>query len=54
MEEILKLLTDILNKDLIRIVVSGPREKEGILKVKVRPIEKKDALLFQLEVFTKT
>lgn len=54
MEEILKLLTDILNKDLIRIVVSGPREKEGILKVKVRPIEKKDALLFQLEAFTKT
>ena len=54
MEEILKLLTDILNKDLIRIVVSGPREKEGILKVKVRPIEKKDALLFQLEAFAKT
>lgn len=40
MEEILKLLTEILNFDFIRAVISNPRDKTGILKVKVRPLEK--------------
>lgn len=54
MEEISKMLTEILNGDFIRAVISSPRKKEGILKVKVRPVEKKGRLLFQLESFTKT
>lgn len=54
MEEISKMLTEILNGDFIRAVISSPRKKEGILKVKVRPVEKKGKLLFQLESFTKT
>ena len=54
MEEISILLTDILNKGLIRVVMSGPKNKEGILKVKVRPVEKRGTLFFQLESFTKT
>lgn len=54
MEEISKMLTEILNGDFIRAVISSPRKKEGILKVKVRPVEKKGKLIFQLESFTKT
>ena len=54
MEEISKLLTDILGSGLIRIVISGPKKKEGILKIKVRPVEKRGELLFQIESFTKT
>lgn len=54
METIKKLLSDILNIEFVQAVLSNPRKKEGILKVKVRPIEKKGNLLFQLESFTKT
>lgn len=46
MEEISKMLTEILNGDFIRAVISFPRKKEGILKVKVRPVEKKGKLFF--------
>lgn len=53
METIKKLLSDILNIEFVQAVLSNPRKKEGILKVKVRPIEKK-AIYFQLESFTKT
>ena len=52
MEEIKKLLDRVLNIDFIRAVISNPREKEGIIKVKVRPLEKKGNLLFQFEAFT--
>ena len=41
METIKKLLSDILNIEFVQAVLSNPRKKEGILKVKVRPIEKK-------------
>lgn len=54
MKEISSLLNDILNKDFIRAVISAPRKREGIIKVKVRPVEKKGELLFQFESFTKT
>lgn len=52
MEEIRQLLQSVLNIDFIRAVISNPREKEGIIKVKVRPLEKKGELLFQFESFT--
>lgn len=37
MEEISKLLTDILDSGLIRIVISGPKKKRGYLKDKGTP-----------------
>ena len=52
MEEIRQLLQAVLNIDFIRAVISNPREKEGIIKVKVRPLEKKGELLFQFGSFT--
>ena len=54
MDEILRLLTEILNIDFIRGIISNPRDKTGIIKIKVRPLEKKGKLLFQIESFTKT
>ena len=52
MNEILTLLDNILNREFIRAVISGPREKDGVIKVKVRPVEVRGKLLFQLESFT--
>lgn len=54
MEEISRLLTEILNIDFIRAVISNPRDKTGIIKIKARPLEKKGEMFFQLESFTRT
>ena len=54
MDEILRLLPEILNIDFIRGTISNPRGREGIIKIRVRPLEKKGELYFQLESFTKT
>ena len=54
MEELITVLESILNIDFIRGTISGPRNKDGIIKVKVRPLEKKGELYFQLEAFTAT
>ena len=54
MDEILRLLPEILNIDFIRGIISNPRDKTGIIKINVRPLEKKGELFFQLESFTKT
>ncbi len=54
METIKELLNSILNIEFIQAIISNPREKDGVLKIKVRPIEKKDGLYFQCESFTKT
>lgn len=54
MDELKILLEQILNIEFIQAVMSHSRSKEGILKVKVRPVQLKGQLFFQLESFTKT
>ena len=54
MNEIEQLLDEVLDIDLIRAVISGSRKKDGIQKVKVRPLKKNGALYFQMESFTAT
>lgn len=54
MNEIKILLNQVLNDNFIQAVISNPRTKEGILKIKVRPVEIKERRLFQCESFTKT
>lgn len=51
MDELRKILQENLNIDFISATLSNPRNKDAIQKVKVRPILKKDTLLFQLESF---
>lgn len=49
MEEIKLLLEQSLNINFLGATLSNPKDKNGITKVKVRPILKKDVLLFQCE-----
>lgn len=54
MEQLKVLLEESINGDFIRAILSNPKTKEGVNKVKVRPILLRDELHFQLESFTKT
>lgn len=54
MEKIKELLLNVLNIELIQAVLSNPRQKEGVVKIKVRPVKKKEELYIQCESFTKT
>lgn len=51
MEELRKILIQDLSIDFISATISGAREKDGTVKIKIRPVEKKGALLFQCEEF---
>ena len=51
MKEIRELLETSLGIDFLGATLSNPREKDGIQKVKVRPIRKKGDLLFQCEAY---
>lgn len=54
MEKLQELLNNILNIEFVQGIMSNPRTKDGVLKIKVRPVEKKGILYFQFEAFTKT
>lgn len=47
MEQLLRLLEEVLTFDLVQATVSGARKKGGILKIKIRPLILKDVLVFQ-------
>lgn len=47
MEKLRNILIDCLDELLTHIVVSGARRKEGISKVKIRPVKQKGNLVFQ-------
>lgn len=49
MQNITEVLEKSLNIDFIGATLSNPKDKNGVVKVKVRPILKKDVLLFQCE-----
>ena len=49
MEKVKELFINSLNIDFLGATFSNPRDKNGVTKVKVRPILKKEQLLFQCE-----
>ncbi|WP_461812552.1 class I SAM-dependent methyltransferase [Faecalimonas sp.] len=51
MEEIRNILEESLHIDFIQAIISNPKKKGGIIKIKVRPIIVKGELLFQCEIF---
>lgn len=51
MDELTKLLQENLDQEFISAVLSAPRDKNGVSKVKVRPVLKRGELVFQLESF---
>ena len=49
MKEIFELLKQVLNREFIRAVLSNPRTKDGVVKAKVRPLEKNGDFMFILK-----
>ena len=47
--ELTESLKEFLDEYLIRMIISNPVEKQGMNKVKIRPLKQKDLLLFQAE-----
>lgn len=47
MEELKKLLNELLNEELRGIVISAPRKKEGYQRIRIRPVEYRGGLAFQ-------
>lgn len=54
MEELNILLNKCLNRQLIKVVLSNPKEKEGPLKIQIRPILLKEELWFQETLYIGT
>ena len=54
MEELRKVLQDVLNGDLEHIILSNTTDKEYATKIKIRPVELKGELLFQQTLFRGT
>ena len=51
MNELRELIQDNLNIEFVSAVLSNPRKKEGVTKVRVRPLLQKGELAFQIETF---
>ena len=51
MKEVRALFEESLNIDFLSATLSNPKSKEGVTKIKVRPLLKKGNLIFQCELF---
>ena len=51
MDELRYILEDNLNSEFLFAVLSNPRELEAPSKVRVRPVLRKDRLVYQFEAF---
>ena len=54
MEKVRKLLTEQVDEMLIQLILSNPRVKDQVSKIKIRPIKNKDELFFQESSFVGT
>lgn len=54
MEALTELMRTVLNINFIQAVISKPRSKNGYIKVRVRPVDRKGSLYFQFEALTAT
>lgn len=54
MSDLQSLFTDCPNETLIRVILSNPSSKDGVIKICARPMLKNKSLLFQIEEYTKT
>lgn len=51
METLRDILQESFNRDMISAVISNPREKGGTTKIKIRPVLRKEMLVFQCEEY---
>ena len=49
MDTLKSVLDKSFNIDFVSAVLSNPREKDGTVKVKIRPVMKQDRLLFNVK-----
>ena len=54
MSDLQSLFTDCLNETLIRVILSNPSSKDGVIKICALLVLKNKSLLFQIEEYTKT
>lgn len=52
MEELKKFLIEVTDADFISAILSNPREKGGVRKIKVRPVKIRGEVVMQFERFT--
>ena len=48
------LLNQTINRDLSECTISKPVQKDGLIKIRLRPVMHRQTLLFQAEEYTKT
>ena len=53
-KEVKELAEKVFNIEFIQGVISNPKDKEGVQKIKIRPVEIRGEVYFQFESFTKT
>jgi len=51
MEELKKLLEESMTDKLYQMIASAPRDKEGAVKIKIRPVMLQEKLVFQISSF---
>ena len=47
-----EILTGCMNEQLAKIIISGPRKKDGVRKIEIRPVLLKEKLMFQASAYT--
>ena len=52
MEELYSFLIEVTDEDFVSAVLSNPRSKDGIRKIKVRPVKIRGNIVLQFESFT--
>lgn len=51
-ETLESMLDSFMNENLLHIILSNPAEKDGVLKIKIRPMVLRGTLIYQAEEFT--
>ena len=47
-----EILVDCMDQHLAKIIISGPRKKDSVRKIEIRPVLLKEQLVFQASAYT--
>ena len=47
-----EILADCMDQHLAKIIISGPRKKDSVRKIEIRPVLLKEQLVFQASAYT--
>ena len=54
MEKVIEFINEHIDENLNQVILSNPRNKEKISKLKIRPVKVKDSLRYQAERYVGT